>query len=191
MCKPDRREGYLQRHLRYGGKLLGICGGYQMLGERIADPLGLEGEAGESAGLGYLPTRTRLEAEKALRNVTGELMLAGERVPISGYEIHSGVTEVADGCPALVQLENEQQPVPDGACSEDEQVVGTYLHGLFETPEVTRLVLRWAGLDGAQALDYHQLREDGINRLADTLEQHLDLDAVMTLLDLSGEREGA
>ncbi len=176
-------EAYLQRHLRYGGKLLGICGGYQMLGQRIADPQGIEGEAGESPGLGWLPTLTVLEGEKALRNVQGRMTLAGETVPISGYEIHCGVTEVADDCLPLVELEQG----PDGASTEDEQVVGTYLHGLFETPEVTQLVLHWAGLEQAQALDYHQLREDGINRLADTLEQHLDMEAVLALLELKAE----
>lgn len=173
-------DTYLQRHLRYGGKLLGICGGYQMLGQRIADPQGIEGEAGESNGLGWLPIHTVLEGEKALRNVEGQLTLAGDTVPVSGYEIHCGVTQVDASCPALVELAQG----PDGACSDDEQIVGTYLHGLFETPETTRLILRWAGLKEAQTLDYHQLREDGINRLADTLEQHLDMDAIEDLLNL-------
>ena len=178
-------DDYLQRHLRYGGKLLGICGGYQMLGERIADPQGIEGEAGESGGLGWLRTRTVLTAEKALRNVRGQLTLLNETVAISGYEIHCGVTEVAKGCPALVALEQG----PDGVISADEQVVGTYLHGLFETPEATRLILRWAGLEQADALEYQQLREDGINRLADTLEQHLDMAAVLALLELEQAAE--
>lgn len=178
-------DTYLQRHLRYGGKLLGICGGYQMLGQRIADPWGIEGEAGESNGLGWLPIHTVLEGDKALRNVEGQLTLAGDTVPVSGYEIHCGVTQVDASCPALVELAQG----PDGACSDDEKIVGTYLHGLFETPETTRLILRWAGLKEAQTLDYHQLREDGINRLADTLEQHLDMDAIQDLLNLQEGQE--
>jgi len=83
-------ETAIARHLRYGGKLLGICGGLQMLGEQVHDPLGLEGAPGSSAGLGLLAFQTRLEQEKQLRNVCGRLAL--EDAPVSGYEIHAGVT---------------------------------------------------------------------------------------------------
>ncbi len=78
------------RHLRYGGKVLGICGGLQMLGEQVHDPLGLEGAAGSSDGLGLLAFSTTLEEEKQLRNVRGRLLL--EDAEVSGYEIHAGVT---------------------------------------------------------------------------------------------------
>ncbi len=83
-------ETAINRHLRYGGKVLGICGGLQMLGEQVHDPLGLEGPAGSSAGFGLLAFSTALEREKQLRNVRGHLSL--ENAEISGYEIHAGVT---------------------------------------------------------------------------------------------------
>ena len=159
----------INRHLRYGGKLLGICGGLQMLGQQVHDPSGLEGAAGSSAGLGLLDFETTLEHEKQLRNVRGRLAL--EEAEVSGYEIHAGVTTG----PAL---ENPAVHLEDGRCdgarSLDGQVFGTYLHGLFESPAASSALLRWAGLQDVQAVDYHGLRERDIERLADLVEQHLD-----------------
>ena len=159
----------ISRHLRYGGKVLGICGGLQMLGEHVHDPLGLEGPSGSSAGLGLLAFSTRLEAEKQLRNVRGRLTL--ENAEVSGYEIHAGVTTgPALDLPA-VQLEDGRC---DGALSADGQILGTYLHGMFESPPACSALLRWAGLHTVQTVDYHALRERDIERLADLVENHLD-----------------
>ncbi|MFF7109948.1 cobyric acid synthase [Pseudomonas sichuanensis] len=159
----------IARHLRYGGKLIGICGGLQMLGREVHDPLGLEGQAGSSAGLGLLDYETVLEAEKQLRNVSGTLAL--EQSPIAGYEIHAGVTRG----PALehpaVQLQDGRC---DGAISADGQILATYLHGLFEGSQSCAALLRWAGLADVQPIDYEALRERDIERLADLVEQHLD-----------------
>ncbi|MFO2464787.1 cobyric acid synthase [Pseudomonas sp. 15FMM2] len=159
----------IARHLRYGGKVLGICGGLQMLGKQVHDPLGLEGAAGSSDGLGLLAFSTTLQAEKQLRNVQGRLML--EDVPVSGYEIHAGVTRGDGLAKPAVQLDDGRS---DGACSDDGQILGTYLHGLFETPAACSALLRWAGLQDVQEVDYHGLRERDIERLADLVEQHLD-----------------
>lgn len=162
-------EQAITRHLRYGGKVLGICGGLQMLGTRIADPLGVEGPAGESQGLGWLALETTLAAEKQLRNVQGRLSL--EEAPVRGYEIHAGVSEGPDlARPALWLAPGRG----DGAMSADGQVMGTYVHGLFEEPAACAAVLRWAGLKGATQLDYDALRERDIERLADLIEQHTD-----------------
>ncbi|OCR26337.1 cobyric acid synthase [Pseudomonas syringae] len=162
-------DSAIARHLRYGGKLLGICGGLQMLGEHLHDPLGLEGEAGSSPGLGLLAMSTVLEEEKQLRNVRGRLLLEG--VEVSGYEIHAGVTTGAALENPAVQLDDNRC---DGAQSADGQILGTYLHGLFETPEACSALLRWAGLENVQQVDYHALRERDIERLADLVEEHLD-----------------
>lgn len=159
----------IARHLRYGGKLLGICGGLQMLGEQLHDPLGLEGAPGSSAGLGLLAMSTVLEEHKQLRNVKGRLLLEG--VQVSGYEIHAGVTTGAALENPAVQLDDNRC---DGAQSADGQILGTYLHGLFETPEACSALLRWAGLQDVQEVDYHALRERDIERLADLVENHLD-----------------
>ncbi|WP_024682857.1 cobyric acid synthase [Pseudomonas syringae] len=159
----------IERHLRYGGKLMGICGGLQMLGEQVHDPLGLEGAAGSSPGFGLLAMSTVLEAEKQLRNVRGRLTL--EDAEVSGYEIHAGVTTGPALEQAAVQLDDGRC---DGAQSSDGQVLGTYLHGLFESPAACSALLRWAGLTNVQSVDYHALRERDIERLADLVEKHLD-----------------
>ncbi|NMZ90255.1 cobyric acid synthase [Pseudomonas panacis] len=164
------------RHLRYGGKVLGICGGLQMLGEQVHDPLGLEGPAGSSDGLGLLAFSTTLEAEKQLRNVRGRLLL--EDAEVSGYEIHAGVTCGVALENAAVLLEDGRR---DGAHSADGQILGTYLHGVFETPAACGALLRWAGVQDVQAVDYHALRERDIERLADLVENHLDTDLLRKL----------
>ncbi|WP_285421507.1 cobyric acid synthase [Pseudomonas sp. efr-133-TYG-23] len=169
-------DSAVARHLRYGGKVLGICGGLQMLGEQVHDPLGLEGPSGSSDGLGLLAFSTTLEEEKQLRNVRGRLLL--EDVEVSGYEIHAGVTSGQALASPAVRLDDGRH---DGARSVDGQILGTYLHGLFETPAACSALLRWAGLADVQEVDYHALRERDIERLADLVEQHLDTDLLRSL----------
>ncbi|MGV8862629.1 MAG: cobyric acid synthase [Pseudomonas sp.] len=171
----------IARHLRYGGKVLGICGGLQMLGQHLHDPLGLEGAPGSSAGLGLLDINTVLEEQKQLRNVRGHLAL--EDAPVSGYEIHAGVTTGAALEHAAVRLDDGRH---DGAQSADGQILGTYLHGLFESPPACAALLRWAGLENVQHVDYHALRERDIQRLADLVENHLDCALLRTLCGLDG-----
>jgi adenosylcobyric acid synthase len=169
-------DSAVARHLRYGGKVLGICGGLQMLGEQVHDPLGLEGAAGSSEGLGLLAFSTTLEEEKQLRNVRGRLLL--EDAEVSGYEIHAGVTSGSALANAAVLLDDGRS---DGAQSADGQILGTYLHGLFETPAACSALLRWAGLQDVQEVDYHALRERDIERLADMVENHLDTELLRKL----------
>ncbi len=163
----------LRRHLRYGGKVIGICGGFQMLGRWVHDPAGLEGEPGSSPGLGLLDFATTLEPEKQLHRVDGRLAL--ENAPVTGYEIHAGVSTGPALEKPTIRLNDERL---DGAMSNDGQLLGSYLHGLFDTASARDALLRWAGLAVRETPDYRQLREDGINRLADALEMHLDLTAL-------------
>ena len=177
-------EAAIQRHLRYGGKLIGICGGLQMLGVAIHDPLGIEGEPGSSAGLDLLELSTTLAAEKQLRNVRGTLLL--EDAPVAGYEIHAGVsTGRALQHPAL-QLKHGADGVlsPDGTISSDGQILATYLHGLFESRQATDALLRWARLREVVTPDYHARREADLERLADAVEKHLDMALLATLFAL-------
>ncbi len=166
----------LQRHLRYGGKLIGVCGGFQMLGQAIHDPLGLEGNPGTSVGLQCLDVTTTLEAGKLLRRVRGVLSL--ENAAITGYEIHHGVTHG----PALAHPAVQLAAGHDGAISEDGRILGTYLHGLFDTPGACMALLRWAGLSEVAAFDYPDQREQGIERLADAIERHIDMCRIDALL---------
>ena len=163
-------EKQIHRHLRYGGKLIGICGGFQMLGKWIHDPSGLEGEPGSSPALGFLDLETTLEPEKQLRRVDGYLTL--ESAFVTGYEIHAGVSAGTALAKPAVRFSDDRR---DGAISDDGQILGTYLHGLFDSALARDALLRWAGLAVRETPDYRQLREDGINRLADAINEHLDL----------------
>jgi adenosylcobyric acid synthase len=165
---------YLERHLRYGGKVLGICGGLQMLGRTIADPEGIEGAAGESPGLGWLNLATVLLPGKRLTNVCGHLQLEGARV--RGYEIHAGRTHG----PALEQpAVRLDDGTADGALSADGQIMATYLHGLFEETAACAALLRWAGLPQPLRIDHAARRERALERLADTIESACDLEALL------------
>lgn len=171
-------EKAINRHLRYGGRVLGICGGFQMLGKVIHDPLGIESENISTTGLALLDIETTLDENKQLHNVTGKLLTDGSEV--SGYEIHAGITTGHDLARPLVQLGNRT----DGAISSDGKVMGTYLHGLFESSQACQYLLAWAGLEDIKHEDYRQRREDDINRLADTVEQHLDMSFINELLKI-------
>ncbi len=162
-------ETAILRHLRYGGRVLGICGGFQMLGHRIDDPLGLEGEG--IAGLGLLDIETTLAPEKTLRNVYGHL----DNAVVSGYEIHAGVSKGKGLNKPLIQFED----YTDGARSPDDQIWGTYLHGLFESPSACDALLRWAGLESPTTPDYHAKREADLERLADVIDEHINVDSIL------------
>jgi adenosylcobyric acid synthase len=179
-----REQGYdiaIRRHLRYGGKLVGICGGFQMLGSHLHDPLGLEGPPGSQAGLGLLDCETSLEPEKQLRNVTGCLQLPGTPA-IAGYEIHMGTTRgTALQKPAAVFSDGRA----DGAQSIDGQIIASYCHGLFDHPEALTGLLAWAGMTSPKAVDYARRREADIERLADATEAALDWKVLDPLLSHS------
>jgi len=171
-------EEAIRRHLRYGGKVIGLCGGYQMLGQSIHDPHGIEGEPGTSAGLGWLEIDTVLEPQKQLRRVAGRLVL--DDAPLEGYEIHAGITHGSGLARPTVLLEHG----PDGAISADGQVLGSYVHGLFDHPAACAALLAWAGLKAAGAPpDLRQLREQGIERLADCVEEHLAMERIIDILE--------
>ncbi len=178
-CAWLRAQGWddhLQRHLRYGGKVIGLCGGFQMLGCSITDPLGLEGAPGETRGFGWLDVDTVLEAEKQLRNVAGTLVF--DEAPVHGYEIHCGISRGEALRRPAVKLAHGD----DGAVSDDGRILGTYLHGLFEAPQACAALLRWAGVARPQAIDQAMLRERAIDRIADAVEEHLDMRRIVALL---------
>lgn len=168
-------ETAIRQHLRYGGKLIGICGGLQMLGGYIHDPHGIEGTPTTHAGLGLLELETTLQPEKQLINRAGVLGVGVCNTPLRGYEIHCGISSGTALANPAVYLDGQ----PDGAISTDGQILATYLHGLFDTPEAFRALLEWAGLWVASAFDINAVREQQLERLADTLEEHLDMGALL------------
>ena len=172
-----REQGWeqaLRRHLRYGGRVIGICGGFQMLGHSVADPHGIEGKAGSMAGLGLLDLETELTPAKRLANVAGRCCFADAAV--QGYEIHMGLSRGA----ALKKPAFEIAGRPEGTISADNQILGTYLHGVFDHPQACAALLQWAGLDRAQGVDQAALREASLERLADTCQPLLQ---ALTLLE--------
>lgn len=160
----------LNKHLRYGGKLMGICGGFQMLGSFIHDPKGIEGKPASITGFNFLNMETILHEHKQLKNVEGTLILGGAHV--KGYEIHCGIS-VGDALHSPAATLNSGN---DGAISDDNHILGTYIHGLFDHPDSLAALLDWAGLEHAERLDYEQQQQHAINRLADTLEQHMNIE---------------
>lgn len=173
-------DSAIAKHLRYGGKVIGICGGFQILGQAIHDPLGIEGEAGSSEGLGWLAMETTLENSKQLRQSGGRLVFDGATV--SGYEIHCGISR-GDALRSPVCVLDDGRC--DGALSADGQILGTYLHGLFDEPAALQALLHWAGLRDATTVDMRALREASIERLADAVEAHLDTDVLSKLLGVN------
>jgi adenosylcobyric acid synthase len=168
-----RAQGWpeqIQRHLRYGGKLIGVCGGFQMLGQEVTDPLGMEGKAGASPALGLLDMRTEMSPEKRLKQVQGVCAFDVEQAPVSGYEIHMGVSSGAALATPAFTIEGR----PEGALSADGQILGTYLHGLFDTPQAISALLRWAGLHSQHTVDTSALREASLDRIADATQPLLD-----------------
>ncbi len=157
-------QGVLEKHLRYGGKVIGICGGYQMLGQVISDPQGVEGRPGDSDGLGLLDITTELTNEKRLQQVSGTCIFAANPVAkMEGYEIHMGLTYASsDTLPAFMIAGEEE-----GTRSPDDLILGSYLHGLFDHPEACAALLEWAGLKTELRVDLASLREQSLNRVAD------------------------
>jgi adenosylcobyric acid synthase len=173
-----RGEGWdidLKAHVRRGGRLFGICGGYQMLGKRIDDPLGIEGPPRSVAGLGLLDVATTLSATKRLQAVAGVTL--PDEVPFTGYEMHVGETDgPATGKP-LARLSNGRH---EGAVSADGRVAGAYVHGLFADD---RQRAHWLALLGARAsaFSYEASVDDTLDRLAEHLGRHIDCDRLLAL----------
>ena len=163
-------------HWRRGGHVLGLCGGYQMLGRSVADLDGIEGEPGCIEALGLLDVETTLSGEKRLVEVAGSSF---DGVPLAGYEMHMGVTEGPDRTRPFASINGE----PEGAISADGRVTGTYLHGLF-ADDGQRAA--WLARLGGKAVgfDYEAGIEAVLDRLATHMERHLDLDG---LLELAGK----
>jgi adenosylcobyric acid synthase len=161
-------------HRRRGGIVLGLCGGYQMLGRTIADPDGAEGPPGKVNGLGMLDVMTTLSSEKRLEPARGT---TSDGAPFAGYEMHIGVTEGLDRARPFARLADG---TPDGAVSADGRVIGTYIHGLFADDRQRAAWLMRLGAGPAQIV-YDDLVEHTLDALAAHLAAHIDLDRLLKL----------
>ena len=179
-----RAQGWdidLVAHVRRGGRVLGVCGGYQMLGRRIADPQGIEGAPGEAAGLGLLEVETVLTAEKTLRPVTGR---SRDGAPLTGYEMHVGITTGADLARPFLQLDGDG---PHGASSADGRILGGYVHGLFDSGALRTTFLAELGAR-SDGLDHGARVDQALDEIAGQLAEHLD---IASLARISGLKDFA
>ena len=171
-----RQAGFdidIKAHLRRGGAVIGLCGGYQMLGRAIRDPAGIEGSPGVTDGLGLLDVETVLSDQKRLEPVRGEAFGS----PFSGYEMHMGLTTGPDCARAFARLADS---VSDGAVSADGRVMGTYIHGLFGDDRQRSAWLMRLGA-GPSAIAHDALVESTLDRLAAHLASHVDVDRLISL----------
>ncbi|WP_298688093.1 cobyric acid synthase [uncultured Sphingomonas sp.] len=180
-----RTEGWdidIRAHHRRGGAVLGLCGGYQMLGRRIADPLGIEGPAVSVDGLGLLDVETVLTPDKALRAVTGDAL--GRR--FEGYEMHMGETSGPDRVRPVARFDDGRA---DGAISADGLVAGSYVHGLLAHPDQRHAWLARIGAAGG-GVDYRASIDQALDGIAVVLERHVDIDAIVALAGMAGDQRG-
>ncbi|MEL6453024.1 MAG: cobyric acid synthase [Pseudomonadota bacterium] len=169
-----RAQGWdedVRAHHRRGGHVLGICGGYQMLGRSVADPDGIEGAAGVTEGLGLLEIETVMTGDKSLTTVTGTHAATAQR--FEGYEIHIGRSDGPDRARPFAHVAGQ----PEGACSADGRVTGSYLHGMFRADGFRAAWL--GGFGVASDTAYDQTVAATLDALADHLEAHLDVDAIL------------
>src|SRR5262249_28213763 len=167
-----RKQGWhidLLAHVRRGGHVLGLCGGYQMLGRNVADPDGIAGTAGETMGLGLLDVTTDMTSEKSLTRV--QAVHAETKQAIDAYEIHIGRTEGVDRRRPFAFVGR----TPEGAISADGRVQGSYLHGLFASDAFRRDYLARLGVSASHE-SYGARVQSALDALADHIEKHLDVD---------------
>ncbi len=163
----------IHAHVRRGAHVLGICGGYQMLGTKVLDPDRIEGMQSQATGLGLLNVKTTLAAQKTLRNVTATSVTFGDT--ISGYEIHMGHTQGPDTASPVLTINNR----PEGATSGNGLVSGCYMHGLFTSDTFRRSFLNALGASLENSPDYSKSIDDTLDSLAGHLEKYLDVDALL------------
>lgn len=180
----------IEQYVQDGGQVGGICGGYQMLGQKILDPQGLEGTSGETTGLGLLPVETTLQRDKTLTRTKGTWLGVGE---VDGYEIHMGTTRTIGDVPPVLQITSRNAKTTDdidGAQSETKRIWGTYLHGLFDEPSPRHVFLKQLcphladQVDSQNAQAIAEFRDTQYHLLAEHMQKHIDMDRVRQIVGI-------
>jgi adenosylcobyric acid synthase len=173
------------------GKILGICGGYQMLGKKIRDPLNIESNLGSIKGIGLLNTTTILESEKIMTRIEGEVKLPNFKGSIYGYEIHMGKTIVGEDSNDLITITKENGKdisKVDGVFNKDETIFGTYIHGILDSTEFREYLLNKIrdekDLPQRKSPEYEGFREEELNKLADIVRKSLDMNKIYEIMGL-------
>ncbi len=193
-----KNAGYTEQiraHTERGGMLVGICGGFQMLGSLIEDPHGVE-EGGSEQGLGYLPVKTWLEREKLTQRVEARLLagtLSDRDITITGYEIHAGksIKTEKTASPFLIYRRGGRDVnIEDGCISEDRRVWGTYIHGIFDNTPLRRTIIervkrqRYASCGEDSSTDYYERRQECYRRLAGCVRKSLDMTLIYRIMGI-------
>ena len=188
--KSKNVDQSIQRAHRKHIPVMGICGGYQMLGTSISDPNHVETEADQIDGLGLIPMTTVMAETKQTVQSEGDLIetpmgLSGDNLQVKGYEIHMGVTSLGQGVKPMIRLKDGHT---DGAVNDDGNVFGTYLHGVFDHNSFRQALLgkfrREKGLDSGNQKTYDQLKEEAYDALADVAREHLDIKLIKEIAGL-------
>ncbi|WP_306120521.1 MULTISPECIES: cobyric acid synthase [unclassified Roseitalea] len=165
-------DAAIRAHAARGGAVVGLCGGYQMLGRTVRDPDGLEGPPGEARGLGLLDVETVMEPQKTVRNTRARSVAHQE--PLTGYEIHLGRTEGPDRARPVTIIDGR----PEGAMSADGRIWGTYLHGIFDSGAFRRTFLAGFGLT-IEPVDHRDRIDAALDELAEGLARVIDTEAML------------
>jgi adenosylcobyric acid synthase len=180
-----KSKGWSKRLSDYaatGGHVLGICGGYQLMGKTVHDPDGLEGKPGSTEGLGLLPVETILKAPKT----TTRTKFIWNDIPGAGYEIHMGQTTREQGSPlfSIIERNNVACKDDDGCLSADSRIMGTYLHGLFDNPRVTKCWLEHIDIKDIDLFDVGgiEARDKEYDLLADHFEEYVDVESIAKIV---------
>lgn len=187
-------EAKLLAFAERGGRIAGICGGYQMMGRRLLDPLGVESDRCATEGLGLFPLETEFAQTKRTVRVRGTAVSGAPEaigVPVEGYEIHMGVTRAVEPVDPLLRIraaDEAEEERPDGASAAGGRWIGTYVHGLFDNDEFRRAWLdairKDKGLQaGGSRASYREERERAFDRLADHARKHLDMERIYRILE--------
>jgi adenosylcobyric acid synthase len=193
-------ETCIRRHVEGGGRLLGICAGYQMMGKRLLDPERIESDTEELPGIGLFPAETTFTPDKRTERVAGTVELPGKgKLDVDGYEIHMGRTAFLGPIrqPFSIRVhdapDSEDSYHPDGAVSADGKVWGTYMHGILHNDELRRFWINeirsdkgWSPFAGE--LKFMSKREAAFDRLADHVRQHLDMERIYAMMNRENER---
>ena len=175
-----RQQGWhhdLITHVRHGGRLLGICGGYQMLGREITDAHGIEGPAGTVKGLGLLAIETTLGPSKRLCEVTAKSAI--DDLPLDGFEMHMGLTEGADCARPFLHITRDAGTVPGGAVNADGRIAGCYLHGLFRADGFRHAFLSTLKARRESDLVYDDSIGQALDAFAEAMAHNLDIEAML------------
>lgn len=174
-------EDVLKRYVQEGGKLIGICGGYQMLGKKIYDPQKIESDTKEIDALGFLNTITVLKTNKTTRQIIAQMVknigfFTDE--PLEGYEIHLGQTDFLNDNNGIFEIVTGNQVIKDGSFSEDFKIWGTYIHGIFNNDSFRNNFLKSLGVE-VRELSYRESINKNIDKLADVMEENIDIQKIM------------